>query len=238
MSDAECREQSRSAVAVTLLGVSRVAGARPAVHGLVPAALTLGCSGGLGRLGTRRRSGRRHRCLPHSGCLAAGGAAGAVPGVLGFPHRPLGIKLAHRRLTAVSLRRLTDAAAQRAGQRQCQTSPPPVPLPAARNPYRATARTAADPQNRSERSVSRLPKCQTNGRDVDSGALVDGRAELVLLRRHEAAGAEHPGPWCSGQVHVASSLVFLALSSPDTSEASAPTGGAEELGGRGSRRCP
>ena len=54
---ARCPCVIRSAVAVTLLGVSRLAGARPAVHGFVPAALTLGWGGGRSGLGGLSRLG-------------------------------------------------------------------------------------------------------------------------------------------------------------------------------------
>ena len=103
---------------MALLGVTHLAGARPAVHGRVPAALTLGCGGGRSgfggsvRRGARRTGDRGHRCPPDGSCLAAAGAAGAVTGVPGFTHRPLGIELAHRRLTTLRLRRLPHAAPQ------------------------------------------------------------------------------------------------------------------------------
>ena len=90
--DAQAEE---SAVAVAPLGVRRIAGARAAVHGLVPAALTLGCGGGRNgcvgssRLGTRRLGGRDHLRSSDCGCLSAAGAAGSVTGVVGFAHRPL-----------------------------------------------------------------------------------------------------------------------------------------------------
>lgn len=112
-----------SAVAVVLLGVTGLAGARSAVHGLVSTAFDLRrCRrvrsdlGGLSRLGAWRPSSRGGRAVAARGRLAAGGPAGPVSGVPGFTHRPLGINLAHRRITAVSLRRGTDTAPQGAGR--------------------------------------------------------------------------------------------------------------------------
>ena len=105
--------RDRSAVPVALLGVSRLSGAHPAVHGLVPAALSaLGCGGGgfggSRRLGTRRISGRGHPCSFDCGRLTTGWSARSDTGVLGFTHRPLGVELAHRRITPVTLRRRID----------------------------------------------------------------------------------------------------------------------------------
>jgi hypothetical protein len=87
----------------------------------MPAALTLeggarpSRSGCRSRLAWRRRTCRGRRRSSSLGDRTAGWSAGAVPGVPGFPHRPLGVHLAHRRLTPVRLRPTTDTATQRAG---------------------------------------------------------------------------------------------------------------------------
>ncbi|MBB2903586.1 hypothetical protein FHR75_004429 [Kineococcus radiotolerans] len=93
---------------MVLLGVCRLTGACPAIHGLVPAPPIRGCdgSGGSSCSGAswlRGTNGRGHRRSPGSCCAAV-----AVAGVVGFAHRPLGVELAHRRVTPRSLRRATD----------------------------------------------------------------------------------------------------------------------------------
>jgi hypothetical protein len=105
------QDGGRLAVAVALLGVSRLASARPAVHGPVPTVLTnLGSRGGIGGPGAGRTSGRGHRCSSDCGCLTTARAAGYVTCVPGFTYRPLGVELAHRRFTSSRLRHLTDTA--------------------------------------------------------------------------------------------------------------------------------
>ncbi|ABS03988.1 hypothetical protein Krad_2513 [Kineococcus radiotolerans SRS30216 = ATCC BAA-149] len=100
---------------MVLLGVRRLTGACPAIHRLVPALPTRGCDrsgcsscSGASRLCRTNRRG--HGRLPGSCCAAA-----AVAGVIGFAHRPLGVELAHRRITLRSLRRATDTSVHAAG---------------------------------------------------------------------------------------------------------------------------